>query len=301
VPRLSIVIPCLGGAAEFDAALVAVLQHRPANCEVLVIHRDEYEDPYDLAGDVQFLHAPEAQSLCDLLNEGLAEAEGEFLHVLGCGLAPEDGWTEMALGHFRDPEVAAVTPAVMQGNRLAAAGVRFSLGGMRCVLTDERLLLPGSGHLRTAIGGPTLAAGFYRREILLALGGFDAEATDRLADVSLAIDLAALDLRCEFEPAARICQVADSWAGAAEPAFARGRAAERLFWRHSATAGSPLAMMAHAFAAAVDLGSIAGRLVALCEWGSVQRHEARIAAAREQLRAHAAQRRVARQPMRRAA
>src|SRR5436305_571247 len=36
VPRLSIIIPCLGGAAEFDGTLVSVLQNRPADCEVLV-------------------------------------------------------------------------------------------------------------------------------------------------------------------------------------------------------------------------------------------------------------------------
>ena len=298
--RLSIVIPCLGGAAEFDAALVAVLQHRPAHCEVLVIHRDEYLDPYDLAGDVRFLHSPDARSLCELLNEGLAESEGEFLHVLACGLVPEEGWTEPALAHFRDPEVAAVTPALMQGDRLAAAGVRFSPAGSRRVLTDERLLLPGSGHLRAAIGGPTLAAGFYRREVLSALGGFD-DATDRLADVALAIDLAALDLRCEFEPAARIALIADPWAGAAEPALARGRAAERLFWRQSAIAGNPWAMAAHAMAAAVDVSGMLGRLVALCELGSVQRHNTRIAEAAERLRELALQRQPAMRQLRRAA
>jgi hypothetical protein len=269
---------------------------------VLVIHRDEYEDPYDLAGDVRFLHAPDARSLCELLNEGLAEAAGEILHVLGCGFAPEEeGWTQPALAHFRDPEVAAVTPALIQRERLTAAGVQFSPGGSRRVLTDERLLLPGSGHLRAAIGGPTLAAGFYRREVLLALGGFDTDATDRLADVALAIDLAALDLRCEFEPAARIVQVADLGAGATAPAFARGRAAERMFWRNSSTASSHWAMAAHAFAVALDFSGMLGRLVALCEVGSVQRHEARIAAATEQLRARAAERRISPPPMRRAA
>jgi len=55
VPRLSIVIPCLGGAAEFDATLVSVLQHRPADCEVLVIHNEPYDDPYALGHEVRFV------------------------------------------------------------------------------------------------------------------------------------------------------------------------------------------------------------------------------------------------------
>jgi hypothetical protein len=174
------------------------------------------------------------------------------------------------------------------GTRLTAAGVRFSAGGNRRVLGDHRLLLPGSGHLRAAIGGPTLAAGFYRRELLTAIGGFDVASTDWLADVSLALDLAALDLRCQFEPAARIVQAADPWVKVPRPAIARGRAAERLFWRHAAHVGLPLALAAHPLAVAIDrlqelpqMGGLIGRALALCDLGATNRVQARLAAAAE--------------------
>src|SRR3954469_4194264 len=67
VPRLSIVIPCLGGAADFDATLVSVLQNRPGDCEVLVAHSEPYDDPYRLHGEVHFIHVEE-HSTVGLLN-----------------------------------------------------------------------------------------------------------------------------------------------------------------------------------------------------------------------------------------
>jgi hypothetical protein len=295
VPRLSILIPCLGGAAEFDGTLVATLQHRPAGAEIVVVHRLAYDDPYALSGEVEFVQSA-APSLCGLLNAGLAASSGEIIHVLACGLTPCEGWAEPALAQFRDEEVAVVAPAVMHHDttRLAAAGVRFTPGGRRHLLADQRLLLPGSGHLRAAIGGPTLAAGFYRRELLAAIGGFDAAATDWLADVSLALDLVALELRCEFEPAARIVQTSDPWASVPHQAVARGRAAERLFWRQASQVGLPVALAAHPMAVAIDqilelpqVGGLVGRAAALGEVGSVRRNQARLADAAAQLRQQA--------------
>ena len=63
VPRLSIIIPCLGGGAEFDGTLVSVLQNRPADCEVIVAHTDDYGDPYALRGEVEFVHGSAAVAI----------------------------------------------------------------------------------------------------------------------------------------------------------------------------------------------------------------------------------------------
>jgi hypothetical protein len=175
VPRLTILIPCVGGAAEFDATLVSVLQHRPADCEVLVVHTEPYDDPYDLDGEVQFLRTDRSCKLVDLLNEGLAAADGQIVHILRCGLEVTEGWTDGAVDRFSDADVAAVSPLVMEADRttLAAAGVKWTVGGSRRVVADQRVLQGGSGRLRAGILGPTLAAGFYRREVPAA-GGSDA-------------------------------------------------------------------------------------------------------------------------------
>jgi hypothetical protein len=279
VPRLSILIPCLGGSAEFDGTLISVLQNRPHNCEVIVAHTAAYDDPYGLTGEVEFLRCPDKSSLVGLINAGLDAARSPIVHVLASGLEASDGWADAALAHFHDEEVAAVVPAVMNadGSRLTSAGVRFTAAGSRAVLRNQRLLLSGSGHLRAAIGGPTLAAGFYRRDLLVALGGFDRAAGDQLADVDFALNLRELDLRTVFEPAAHIVEVADPLAASPDSPFNRGRAAERLFWRQAAEVGLPLPLALHPLAALSDPAGLLGRLVALLEIGSMARHRSRLA------------------------
>ena len=291
--RLSILIPCLGGSAEFEGTLVSVLQHRPPKCEVIVAHTAAYDDPYGLAEEVEFLHCPEENSLVGLINAATGAAASPIVHVLACGLEATDGWTGAAFKHFADDEVAAVVPAVTSadGSRLVWAGVRFTAAGNRAVLRNQRLMLPGSGHLRAAIGAPTLAAGFYRRSVLMTLDGFSESAGDGLADAELALSLRELDLRVEFEPAARILQIAGRSGQSPSGAFTRGRATERLFWRSLNEANLPLALALHALAVLADPAAIVGRIVALLELGSVARHRRRLAEVARRLDEMAAQER----------
>ena len=295
MPRLTILIPCVGGAAEFDATLVSVLQHRPADCEVLLVHTEPYDDPYDLAGEVQFLRTDRSCKLVDLLNEGLAAADGEIVHVLRCGLEVTEGWTEAAVNRFGDADVAAVSPLVMEADRttLAAAGVRWTVGGARRVVADQRVLHGGSGRLRAGILGPTLAAGFYRRDVLQALGGFDARLDQRYVDVDLALAIAALDLRTICEPASRVIATAASAGDEHRAPIARGRNAERVFWRNAEARGKWVSLLMHPFAWIGDVLATrsafatllvdVGRLCALLEFGAVQRHQERLSTARDRL------------------
>jgi len=57
VPRLSIVIPVLGDPRKLDDTLVSVLENRPAHCEILVVHNEPYDDPYQLSNEVCFIEA----------------------------------------------------------------------------------------------------------------------------------------------------------------------------------------------------------------------------------------------------
>lgn len=274
MPALSIIIPCLGDAAEFDGTLVSVLQHRPADCEVLVVHRLPYDDPYDLGDEVRFLHWPGA-SLVELLNAGIAEADGDVLHVIACGLEATDRWTVAAVAHFDDPEVAAVAPVVFEADQQAivSAGIRWTAGGTRREVTDPRVLSPGSGRLRSQILGPTLIAGFYRREVLAALDGFEAELGDELADVACCLALQALERITVVEPTSQLVQIAKP-ALAARGALAHGKSLERLFWRSAAERSWPasfamhgLAVLADAVSRGITLGAatLAGRCLALAD------------------------------------
>jgi hypothetical protein len=292
VPRLSIVIPCRGGAAEFDATLVSVLQNRPADSEVLVVHTAAYDDPYDLRGEVNFLQES-AEQTARLINAGLREAQGELVLVVGCGLEIVEGGLAAALAQFRDPDVASVTPLVVTPEQsLVAAGVYWSWGGRRQVASDRRLLLPGSARLRSKILGPTLAAGLYRRAVLDALQGFDESVGDGLADVELALAIRALGRLNVCEPALRLV-ASQPLEATAVTGFAHGRGAERLFWRYGPSLGDmtlhPVAVLADLAkpggAALARAGAVAGRLAALAEAALDSSGRRRLEAAAERLAA----------------
>jgi glycosyl transferase family 2 len=306
VSRLSIVIPCLGGAAEFDATLVSVLQHRPDDCEVIVLHTEAYDDPYDLGGEVRFIECRSA-SLVELLNIGIEQSSGDVLHILGCGLEATEHWAEPVLAHFDDPEIAAVSPIVLgaDGESLVGAGVAWSLGGARRVIRDRRVISAGSGRQRAKILGPTLSAAFYRREVVAALGGLDASLGDELADVSLALDIRAIGRLHVVEAGSKLIQQNDRLSDHS-PGFRRGRATERLFWRHAVARGLPLGISLHACTVAGEMlrqmpkiaaaTSLCGRIFALAEMGALERHERRLGTALAELDALAAERKAARKP-----
>jgi hypothetical protein len=306
VPRLSIVIPCTGGAAEFDGTLVSVLQNRPVDCEVLVVHGEPYDDPYSLDSEVRFIrHA--SGSIVELINAGLEQTAADVVHVISCGLVAQEGWTEPALAHFADEEVAAVSPVVLaaDGQRVHAAGVRWAIGGKRKIVSDQRVLLPGAGRLRSRIVGPTLAAGFYRREVLAALGGFDSGLAEPLADVDAALAIRQLGQLHVCEPTSRLA-LSEAHAERTNCGFTAGRSAERLFWRYAKSRGLAISLGAHALSIITDvlkqapslpaLTSLLGRAAALCEIGAVQQHQRNLAAASDKLEGVAKLRAVIRMP-----
>ena len=63
MPRLSILIPWRESTALFEATLVSVLACRPENAEVIVVHRGEYADPYELRREVLLVEHDEDASL----------------------------------------------------------------------------------------------------------------------------------------------------------------------------------------------------------------------------------------------
>jgi len=312
VPRLSIVIPCVGGAADFDGTLVSVLQHRPADCQVLVVHTEPYDDPYRLTGEVDFL-AHSGSSLTALINAALKEVRGEIVHVVGCGLEVTEGWTDAALAHFAEADVASVSPLVLggDGSTIVSAGVRLTAGGRRAIARDRRLISAGAGRLRAAVQGPTLAAGFYRRDTLSAVDGFDESLGDTMADIDAALTMRTLGHLHVCEPASRLLQATDDLDSGAASGLAAGRAAERIFWRHCVDQGLALPLALHALvvagsliAAGLRFGAFAellGRLAACAEVGAAGRYRQRLLAARQRLDELATLRTTIRMPVKAAA
>ena len=58
MPRLAIIISAVGSIEALENTLVSVLENRPADCDVVVVHSKPYSDPYELKNEVRFVSAP---------------------------------------------------------------------------------------------------------------------------------------------------------------------------------------------------------------------------------------------------
>jgi hypothetical protein len=246
VLRLSIVIPVLGDPKLLDDTLVSVLENRPSNCELVVVHNEPYNDPYELVGEVEFVQAPRRAGFAECVNLGLSASRAPVVHVLACGVEVQAGWANAAMRHFRDPEVAAVTPVMLHSDdrdTVISAGLGYRAEGIAWRLGQGRTpqqVVEDPDELC----GPDALAAFYRRSALEAVGGFSSAAVETLAAVDLALSLQQAGYRCMVEPnslaqvdAARVCD---------KPGFRHGRDAERLFWRWASAHGRMRSVAAHA-------------------------------------------------------
>jgi hypothetical protein len=246
VPRLSIVIPLLGYSTQLDDTLVSVLENRPANCEILVVHNEPYDDPYGLAGEVRFLQAAPGATLAECLNLGLRASRAAVVHVLSCGVEVAPGWAEAAIRHFRDAEVAAVAAIVLsrgEPQQVASAGLGYRAEGVAWRL-DQGAPPTGLGECWTNLCGPDVLAAFYCKSTLEAVGGFSPHTADMLMGIDAALALRQAGFRCVLEPAclARV----DAAAVHERPALRRGCDAERLFWRWASAHGWVRSVAGHA-------------------------------------------------------
>lgn len=245
MPRLTILIADTGGAGPLETTLASVLQFRPTSCEVVVVHRGKYEDPYGLSSEVHFIAGPPRSNTVDLLNVGIEAARGDVIHLLAPGVEVEESWTVAPMRYFQDPLVSSVGPVVHdQENRdqVLAAGLGFSAGGGRIVWSSP----PHSNDLV----GPPLAAAFYRRRILQSLSGLDRDLSISLVDIDLALCCEELGFRTVIEPASRV--YATNRVLRTDAGFWQGQAAERLFWRHMKHRGAVSSWLAHPLSIAAE-------------------------------------------------
>jgi hypothetical protein len=233
VPRLSIVIPNAVFDGSVEQTLVSVLQNRPEYSEVIVVSAQPYDDPYELGREVRFLTDTSSATRVDLINHGCRAARGDVLHLLLPGALAVDGWTDRVLHHFSDESVAAVAPILLPNSastRALGIGVSYSASGQRRVV--------GVGRNRnewqldqSSIVAPTLLAGFFRRDTLGALQGFNRELGESLADIEVGLAFHDLGFKTVVEP--QSCIVVHQSIPIAPRTLDEARCAEQLFRRQS--------------------------------------------------------------------
>lgn len=243
----------------------------------------QYDDPYQLDGEVRFVRVSKRSSLPRCLNAGIEAAEADVVHTLACGVEVEDGWTAKAMRRFADPRVAAVAPSVHANDgRTLSAGLSYHLSGSYVPAHTDC----GDDQLRV----PSFQGGFYRKSAIELLGEPMAERLAEFADVDLGLRMhhVGYDIVCERE--SRIT-VHDDMCESLTSYSHRGRAAERLFWRNAPMMGWIPSLAAHIGMIASECASgvmrprqstgVVGRLLALGEYPSYVRHWRQLLQVRE--------------------
>ena len=166
--RASVLVPHLGDDDAFEQSLVSVLENRPADIEICVVHDGSYEDPFDLGDEVRFV-AHDSNALPELITAGAAAARGRIVHVLGAGVRATDGWLDAALEKFELDDAAVVAPVARQcvDGPITAAGWR-STGSRLSTAIAAGKTSPGRRDA-ASIRGVCLTASFWRRDVLQSL------------------------------------------------------------------------------------------------------------------------------------
>ncbi len=169
IPRLSIVVPVGGDIAAFENTLISVLENRPQQCEVIVAHHGNYDDPFSLTDEVDFV-VTDSSRLTSMIVEAAGRARGRIVHVLAEGMIAVDGWTDPAMEAFEHRDVAIVAPLVRDqtSGRILAAGWSDTSSRLFHRLASGRTLPSRRDVAR--IDGAYLQASFWRRDVLCQLG-----------------------------------------------------------------------------------------------------------------------------------
>lgn len=266
--QLSIVIPIDDDHRALDATLVSVLENRPANCEILLACDLSYEDPYDLDGEVRFVRTQQSGDWVHRANLALMESRGQVIHLLMPGCEVHAGWTDEALDLLaNDPMLASVAPVLTSADGIRATlGVTYRMGGIRQTRTMRReRIREVVQHL--ILLGPTATAGFYRRENLMEVDGWDERLGPDLADVDLGLALAADGFDCQVAASSHVTFGVHQ----RRRGFGYGMRSERLFWRHLRSQGLVAGLVSHLPAIVVtslenpptSLTELPGRVVGL--------------------------------------
>ncbi len=228
--QLAILVPWWKADPRFEDTLVSVLSNRPDDCEVWVIHSEPYDDPWQLEGEVRFLHV-RAKNEVALINAGWQATTAPFIHILHCGYEAIEGWVEQALPYFGDERVATVVPLVLAREKqhlIFSAGVQIDAWSRRrmvaCGLPVSRWDPVGAAPI-----GPMLSAAFLRRAALLHSGGYD-EWLGPAADVDLALRWRRDGWQSVTAPSCRLVGPCDERTGCS-PSSVRYLA--RLYWRYA--------------------------------------------------------------------
>jgi GT2 family glycosyltransferase len=311
---LSVVVPSHNRPDLLRACLASVTRHCPPGTQWLVV---DDASPAGAVSEVarsfpgvELLRRDVRGGFCAAVNVGLQATRGEVVQVLNDDAEVTAGYAGPALRRFSDRRVVAVTPLVLKAGPIregeapaephapGSAGASPSQPGQ--IDSTGDVYYPagfarkrGHGepltprHLRPGpVFGASGSASFYRREALLACGGFAEELRAYFDDVDLSFRLNRLGV-VWYEPASVVHhRVSSSYGPPSGDLLAlQSRNEELVFWRNLSALQLFLWLPAHVTAVGLKalrrwregqlMPFVRGRLAALASAGDVIRYRAR--------------------------
>ncbi len=241
--RLSVVIPSHNRPDLLRLCLASVQRHIPTGAEVIVVDDGSPGGAVSATARaftaVRVLRLEKQSGFCAAANTGLQSATHPIVELLNDDTEVAAGWADAALKWFADKTVAAVSPLVLRRSdgdgppRIDSAGDRYYLGGVAGKRGHGRFLAEEYLHPGPVFGASASSA-FYRREAVLAVGGFPESFTAYFEDVDLSFRLHWVGYRVVYEPASRVWhRVSASYGQSCRRLLEQqARNEERVFWRN---------------------------------------------------------------------
>ncbi len=262
-----------GNLKRLEDTLVSVLQNRPEKCQVVVVLNQPYEDPYELDGEVDFVQAPSGAGLVECFDWGVTASKAPIVHMIAAGVEATANWTDAAMSHFVEPDVAAVAPLIVDRvdrQRVLSAGLHYTSAGAICRIAS-RTGRPVASPFR----GPDPLASFYRKSVLDSIEAMPHIGSELVAATDCALAVRQAGFHCAFEPESLLTGSRDLLGGSS--AWREGIAAERLYRRWAKSSEAHGSWSGHAGLIALELlqcplhpsmmGRLAGRLWANLGFG----------------------------------
>ncbi len=262
---LSVIIPELGHQSALEATLVSLLENASSSNQIIVVCSRDYQDPYALDDEIDFVRVSGPATWPELANYGLLSARHEMVQLILPGIRPTAAWTAGVASCFASSAVVAAVSPRLEANAQTVMGVTLSAGGIR------QTVVANASTPAEEVIAPTLSAGFYRRSVLQAAGGWNCDIHPDLADIELGLRLQARGFACRYEPHSQMLD-GESGSNSApnKNVFQYTRDEERLYRFHLATRQQTALSLSHPLAlaselvAAIPQGSFFPRLLGRC-------------------------------------
>jgi cellulose synthase/poly-beta-1,6-N-acetylglucosamine synthase-like glycosyltransferase len=190
-PSLAVVIPAYNEEKVICGTVRTMLASLPPNCEIIIVDDGSTDRTAQVVRET-FGHLPSVKVLTKsnagkpaALNYGIAHTNAEVIVMIDADTVPELGAIQYLVRHFTDPRVGAVAGAVGVGNRVNLLTRFQALEYMISQNLDRRAL-----EIMNAIFVVPGAIGAWRREALMAIGGFSDDTMAEDADATLRLERA---------------------------------------------------------------------------------------------------------------